>query len=76
MDLLGETRAPRDAAKRRAFRDGYLYRSFGIGRGQTKTADKNGEAQIGRLAKLPAQERKKSGAPQHEGKNLTALEFA
>src|SRR2546423_12154774 len=77
MQTLGVARPPCDPAARRT-RQGLrvcLDRDRDIAGSQTKTANENGESEIGRLSKLAVQDQRAAGAIQHDGKNPALLEL-
>src|ERR1700730_3014350 len=78
MQAFGIARAPRDPAGRRVRRRQRLRfnRLRGVTSGEAKAADKNGESQVCRLAKLPVKKSEEAGAVKHDGKKRAALELA
>src|ERR1700730_3636787 len=78
MQAFGIARAPRDPAGRRVRRRQRLRfnRLRGVTSGEAKAADKNGESQVCRLAKLPVKKSEEAGAIKQDGKKRAALELA
>src|SRR5437588_6395601 len=50
-------------------------RDHGVTGCETETANKNGESKIGRLSKLPVEERNETGGVKHERENFASLQL-